>query len=570
MSAQTGRQTVAPPPPSSKRYDRARIRLEKMRNDPNPIWMREMRQAARLGRTPIILAVVTGLMALLMCAVGGVAGLATEPAKVGVALFHTFFSLAFAVVTWIAPAVAASTVASERGGRTWEALLLTGLGAKTVAQGKFLASLTYISLYIVMLAPVGALPFLFGGVSATEVVAAFVLLFAFAVLSVAFGLSISSQFSSTAVAIVITLLVAIPLSILIYAVGGIMLAFGAHTIWPAIPRGAPVWLPTAYVRADFGLEYVAFLILAPIVLIAFPTWFLYEVTIANMAGLSDDRSSGIRRWFLVAAPAFTIASLVPALTVPDDQWVMVNIALSLTFLFLIVMAFVFAGEPLGPSRRVIVHWDRDRIGKFRRYLGPGITRAISLMLLVGTGALLFQIAAGAALELYRGGPDAETDALRIVAFGGYIAGFCLFLGGFTAWSRARATTTGVPRLLLVAILFLTGFGPWLAMAVAGVLTEGSDTAYLVASPSPTYVFVMMKHLDFVAPDSELLVAAGAACAGGWALIGFGLFGAAAARTRRVVRDHEAAQQKLEAILIAEEQPAAPAAEAPAAEQPAGT
>lgn len=555
MSAQTGRPTLADAPPSSRRIDRARIRMENLRNDPNPIWMREMRQAARLGRTPVILAIITGLMALLMCAVGGVASVATEPAKVGVALFHTFFSLAFAVVTWIGPAVAASTIASERGGRTWEALALTGLGPGTIAQGKFLASLTYISLYIVMLVPVGALPFLFGGVSATEVLAAFALLFCFGVLSVAFGLSISSQFSSTAVAIVVTLLVAIPLSLLAYILGGVVLSIAVHDLWPAIPKGAPVWLPTAYVRADFGLEYVAFLLVAPLATIGLPAWFLYEVTVANMGGVSDDRSSGVRRWFLVAAPAFALATVVPAFAVPSDYWAAVAIALTFTFLFLVVMAFVFAGEPLGPSRRVLIHWDRAGVGKLRRYLGPGITRAISLLMLTGSACVAVQMAVGVGLELTAKSPDAEENALRVVAFGGYVAGYCLFLSGFAAWTRARSSTTSVPRALLVAALFLTTAGPWLAMAVAGVLTEGADSAFVFASPSPTYVFVMLKHIGGVSPDRELVLAAGAACAFGWGLLGFGLFGAAATRARKVVREHQKAQAKLDAMLAAEDEAA---------------
>ena len=555
MSAQTGRPTLADAPPSSRRIDRARIRVEKLKNDPNPIWMREMRQAARLGRTPIILAIITGLMALLMCAVGGVASVGTEPAKVGVALFHTFFSLAFAVVTWIGPAVAASTIAAERGGRTWEALSLTGLGATTIAQGKFLASLSYISLYIVMLVPVGALPFLFGGVSALEVVAAFALLFCFGVLSVAFGLCISAQFSSTAVAIVVTLLVAIPLSLLIYILGGVVLSLAVHDLWPAIPKGAPVWLPTAYVRADLGLEYLAFLVIAPLVAIALPAWFLYEVTVANMGGISDDRSSGVRRWFLLAAPAFAVATIVPAFAVPSDYWAAACIALSLMFLFLVIMAFVFAGEPLGPSRRVLIHWERAGVGKLRRYLGPGITNAISLLMLLGSAGVVLQMAVGVALELRAKTPLAEDNATRVVAFGGYVVGYCLFLAGFSAWTRARSATTSVPRALLVAALFLTTAGPWLAMAVAGVLTEGADSAFVFASPSPTYVFVMMKHIGGTSPDAELVLAAGAACAFGWGLLGLGLFGAAATRTRRVIREHVKAQAKLDAMLAAEDEAA---------------
>jgi len=114
MSAQTGRPTVGAAPPSSRRFERARIHVHRLRDDPNPVWLRELRQAARLQRTPVILAVVTGMVTLLICSIGGIASVAGEPAKVGVALFHVFFSVAFFVVTWTGPAVAASTIASER------------------------------------------------------------------------------------------------------------------------------------------------------------------------------------------------------------------------------------------------------------------------------------------------------------------------------------------------------------------------------------------------------------------------------------------------------------------------
>ena len=71
--------------------------------------MRELRQSARLQRTPVILMAVTVAVALLICSVGGIASVTAEPAKVGVGVFHTFFSLAFALVTWLGPAVASST-----------------------------------------------------------------------------------------------------------------------------------------------------------------------------------------------------------------------------------------------------------------------------------------------------------------------------------------------------------------------------------------------------------------------------------------------------------------------------
>src|ERR1039458_7599201 len=58
--------------------------------------------------------------------------------------------LAYFVVVVVGPAVAANGVASEREGRTWEAVQLTGLTAKDVARGKFVAAYTTIALYIVV------------------------------------------------------------------------------------------------------------------------------------------------------------------------------------------------------------------------------------------------------------------------------------------------------------------------------------------------------------------------------------------------------------------------------------
>src|SRR5262249_48394630 len=97
MSIQLG---TAPLPPASgsSPWSRLTRAFRQLANDPNPILLRELRQAARLTRTPVILAVVTSMMTLLIASIGGVLSVGTEPAQVGIGIFHTFFSLAFAVV----------------------------------------------------------------------------------------------------------------------------------------------------------------------------------------------------------------------------------------------------------------------------------------------------------------------------------------------------------------------------------------------------------------------------------------------------------------------------------------
>ncbi len=534
-----------PPPPSSMRGEaRPSTLFERLRENPNPVWMRELKQAARLQRTPIILAVVTGMMTLLICSVGGVASTTSEPAKVGVGIFHTFFSLAFAVVTWVGPAVAANTIAGERSGRTWEALQLTSLTPRSIARGKFLAAFTYISLYIVMLVPVGALPFLFGGVTATEVLIAFALLFVVAVLAVAFGLSISAKFSSPAAAIIVTLLVALPVSLVAYGGGGVGLSYAAHEQWPGVPAGPPVWLPTAYVRADFGLAYFAFLVLLPAVLTAIPAWLFYEVTVANMGAPSDDRSTRVRVWFLTSLPALTLSTLLVTWTAHEVEWVYA--AGALLWAFGCFGAFLFAGEPLGPSVRVLTHWRQQGASALRRSLGPGIVSASTLLALL----TLLALGCSAALGAIEAKSAADRDAL--LAFHGYGMAFFGFVVGFTAWARSRSDSTSTPRVLLAAALFVAFVGPWIAMAVAGLITNQHDEAMLMASPSPTFAMTMVQAISTAAPDAGLVATAGSACAAAWALIGVGLFAASGLRVRARVTAEEAARAKLQRAFDEEE------------------
>ncbi|HEY3496478.1 MAG TPA: ABC transporter permease [Polyangiaceae bacterium] len=535
MSAQTGVASLPPPPPSLRGMARLRDQVARLTTDPNPVWMRELRAAARLQRTPIILAVITGMMTLLVCSVGGISSMTTEPARVGVWLYQTFFSLAFALVTWMGPAVAATTIAAERSGRTWEALELTGLGASRIARGKFLASLTYVSLYLVMLAPVGALPFLFGGVTAFEVLLAFLVLAAAALLSVAFGLAMSSKFASPALAILVTLLFSIPSSIVAYVGLGLGLSYPVSERWPGVEAGSPVWLPSAYVRADFGIEYLTLLVVGPFLLVLLPAWLFHEITIANMAAPSDDRSTRLRLWALVASVTLTALSLAGAVALKDLEWLLACVlGLTLTHLF---VAFLFAGEPLGPSRRVLVHWDRLGVGAGWRFLGPGLIRAFVLELLLIAGSFGALMVAAFVVVTPR------KNALAVVSVSGYAAAFLLFVVGFAAWTRARSRAAGVPRVLLLGALFLALVGPWIAMAIAGIF-ETTERAMLVAAPSPLYAIHVLRVIRTSAADRDLVFLAAAVSAASWALMGLGLLALARARVARRLRAEQEERAEL--------------------------
>lgn len=539
MSAQTG---TAPTAGAS--------RLRRLLDDPNPIWIRELRQSARLVRTPIILCVLSILATLAIASIGGLVSISESPATTGYVLFQVFFSLAYFVVTFVGPAVAANAIASEREGRTWEAVILTGLRPAVIARGKFLAAYTSISMYVVMLAPVGALPFLFGGVTATETIVAFGFLFLIAALAVAFGLAVSSKMNSLRAALVVTLICAVIVSLNVYGWLGVGLSIPAHHAWPGVPDGPPVWLPTAYARAPFDLTYVLCLIVLPIVATALPAWFLYEVTIANLTSITDDRSTGLKRWFLVAAPVFALCSAVPVLAVDTYEELGAAVAgVCVLLVFLMFSVYLFVGDSLGPSRRVRLHWDRQGAGPLRRLLGPGIV-GTSMMQLGGAAvAFLMPVGAGIVAVLNNADPTQKIQQILLVAL--YAASFYLFSVGLGAFLRARSSTALLARVLLLAVHFLVAVGPWIVAAIAGIVASPSGrSALIVAAPSPLYVFVAVGAVE--TSGEEMLVAAAVVASAVWGLLGILFFTLARSRVRRVIAAHEAALGESDRILAEED------------------
>jgi len=548
MSFQTGQTPLPPPGADVQGFDRLRAWVDHLTTNPNPVWVREMKQSARLTRTPFILLAVTLLATLIIGSVGGALVASTIPATVGVVLFHTFFSLAFFVVTMAGPAVAANSFAAEREGKTWEALQLTGLPPGVIARGKFLSAYTSVALYIVMMAPVGAMAFLFGGVTATETVAAFVWLFVIAGLSVAFGMAISSKMESLRGAILVTLFLALMLVPTVYMVAGVGGSVVAHEIWPLIPEAHPVWLPQAYARAPLGWEYLGALVAAPLVLVTLPGWFLYEATVANLTSITDDRSTGLRRWFLVSTATLSASACVLISAVPSkERGAAALICYSLFFLYLAACVFVFQGEPVGPSRRVKLNWQTRQTGALGRALGPGVMPAARAMLLAGGGGVA-AISATTAAALIGGGKSSDLVALGVVA--AYGSCFFLFLVGFGSWLRVRTGAPGLSRILLVVVLFFAAVGPWVLAAMTGAITKGSRDM-LIAAPSPFYAVAVADELHRTSSPGPILLAC-AMSASAWALLGLGLLGVASLRCARIIREHEKALAESDAFLRAEE------------------
>ena len=197
---------------SPQRRRRARLLRADRSREPNAIWMREMRQSARLGRTPwILFALTPDDLAAHVLDRRHRRGRQREPraarrrALPGLLLDRRTSSSRSSGPP--SPRTASPPSARGERGRRCSS---PGLTPKDIARGKFLAAYTTIAHATSSCSRRSArCPFLFGGVTAIEVVVAFAFLFLVAALAVAFGLAVSSLMSSLRGAIVVTLMLAI-------------------------------------------------------------------------------------------------------------------------------------------------------------------------------------------------------------------------------------------------------------------------------------------------------------------------------------------------------------------------
>ena len=532
---------------------RALATMEGWRTSPNPILMRELRQDARLVRTPWLIMGSTMLLGLTIASMGSQrAGAAPE--EVGMLVFQTFFILAYFALAIVGPAISANSIAAEREGRTWEAMLLTGMTARQITRGKFLSAATSVGVYVVAAAPISALAFLFGGVHWSEVLIAVFYLFWSAMLSVSFGLAVSSRMTQSRGAIVLTLICAFPLSGFVFAIFGPGIGQGIHELWPQVPSSAPFWLPLAYVRGEFGLTYLLVLVLGPLITFGAPLWGFYEATLANLTEPTDDRSTGLKVWFSGLCVAMAVAgvgllgSTARGSASTSQSAIVAMLAAGFLCIFGVLMLLA---DPLGASRRVQRQWQLSNAGRVHRWYGPGLVRTMKLVLFATLGLLAIFLATAHILGAILGMPVGD-GALAVAC---YSAGFSTFIVGLAVALRSRSNNATSVRLVVGIIFIAICVVPAIAaFLVSAVFFRGSDDGWVVAAPSPFYMAA------FARGGSTATVVAGWAATFGWAAIGLFLFRVGQNRIEAVIADFES-RLKATDRMFNEEDAVALAAEA---------
>ena len=128
-------------------------------------------------------------------------------------LFNMFFLGQFFLVALVAPSFAAGSITGEKERKTYEMLLASPLQPTSILVGKLLSSLTYLVILILSSLPLVIICFLLGGILLSEIARAYLILILAAGTFGLLSLACSSYFSRTSSALVVSYLVILPLAV---------------------------------------------------------------------------------------------------------------------------------------------------------------------------------------------------------------------------------------------------------------------------------------------------------------------------------------------------------------------
>ena len=147
----------------------------------NPVMLKELRGRMRGMRAFVVLTIYLALMsaftALLYLFYVPTQAVGTAAAgAVGRVLFIGLVGIELVLIIFIAPAFTAGAITGERERQTFDLLRTTLLASPSFIIGKLESALGYILLLLLAAIPLQSIAFLFGGVSETELLLAFVIL----------------------------------------------------------------------------------------------------------------------------------------------------------------------------------------------------------------------------------------------------------------------------------------------------------------------------------------------------------------------------------------------------------
>ena len=175
----------------------------------NPVYKRETRVNSRSLRLPLILTVFNGILCAvalmnMYSVVSQVKATATIQYSSFMEMYEFVATIEFILLTFIVPAVTASSISGERERQTLELMLTTQMTPAQIVNGKLMSALSTLLLLIISSFPAIMMVFVFGGITPIDVVALLLCYTAVALFAGSLGICLSSAFKRSTLSTVLT------------------------------------------------------------------------------------------------------------------------------------------------------------------------------------------------------------------------------------------------------------------------------------------------------------------------------------------------------------------------------
>ncbi len=192
-------------------YLPGKVAILSQRMRQNPVILKDLRGRMRGGRAYLVvtgylflLSIAVGILLLIFLATGETTPSINLRQTLGKSIFGLVVGIQLLTMCFIAPALTAGAISSEREQQTFDLLRTTLLRARFLVTGKLLAAIFFLWLLLFSALPLQSLAFLFGGVALDEILIATLTLLITAFAFSAIGLFFSSLVRRTLISTVLS------------------------------------------------------------------------------------------------------------------------------------------------------------------------------------------------------------------------------------------------------------------------------------------------------------------------------------------------------------------------------
>ncbi|WP_163882335.1 ABC transporter permease [Paenibacillus favisporus] len=177
----------------------------------NPVLDKEFRLRMRTPRSAISLMVyilVLGLIALgfiyVSMYLGNGGGQTRFNSGMGQIMFYVLSFAQLVLIAFMAPALTAGVISSEREKQTLSMLLTTQQSSSTIILSKLVSSLSFMALIVVATLPVYSIVFMYGGISLNQLVSLFLFYLFIMLMLGSLGVLFSTLLKRTMISVIVT------------------------------------------------------------------------------------------------------------------------------------------------------------------------------------------------------------------------------------------------------------------------------------------------------------------------------------------------------------------------------